>query len=234
VEGKEGLELRRAIPEGVTEARLVEVGQFDVIPCCGTHVSTTGQLGLIKVLKSERARGRIRVHFKVGGRALRDYADKHDIVYNLGIRLTTSAADIAAKVDKLVAGAQQSRKTLKNLSAALAKFEARALAEKAGEQKPRLVVSYFADRDDSYLRMISTELKNEPDTVAILGAATGGVICSASDGIAVNFARAAVEPVREAGGSGGGKGSFAQLRLPEGANVEKFLEEIAENVRNEL
>ena len=36
------------------------------------------------------------------------------------------------------------------------------------------------------------------------------------------------------GGSGGGKGAYAQLKLPEGADVKKYLEEIAENVRNDL
>ena len=234
VEAVEGLELRRSIPDGVTEARLVEVERFDVIPCCGTHVSSTSQLGLIKVLKSEKARGLNRVSFKVGGRALQDYADKHEIVHSLGIRLTTSSADISAKVDKLISQAQQARKDLKKISAALAEYEARSLVREAGGQGASVIVRYFADRDDAYLRLISTALKREPATVVILGAATGGIVCSASEGVVVDFTRTAVEPVRAAGGSGGGKGAYVQLKLPEGADVEKYLEEIAENVRNVL
>jgi alanyl-tRNA synthetase len=234
VEASEGLELRRAIPAGVTEARLVEVEKFDVIPCCGTHVSSTGQLGLIKILKSEKVRGQHRVYFKVGWRALGDYKDKHEIVHGLGKRLTTSSADITAKVDKLLSQGQQVRKETKKISAALAEYESVSLLREAGEQGTSVIVRYFADRDDAYLRVISTALKRQPAIVAILGAATGGVVCSASDGVAVDFTNTAVEPVRAAGGSGGGKGAYAQLKLPDGADVEKYLEEIAENVRNDL
>jgi alanyl-tRNA synthetase len=229
-----GAELRRAIPEGVTEARLVEVEGFDVIPCCGTHVAATGELGVAKVVKSEKVKGWQRVYFKVGQRAVRDYAGKHDIVQTLGNRLTTSSADIAARVDKLVAEGQQARKDIRRLSAALAGYEAQALlAENTGEGT-RVIVRYFADRDDAYLRLVSGALKDAPRTVSILAAATGGVVCSASAGVDIDFTATAVEPVRKAGGSGGGKGAFAQLKLPGGADVKLFLEEIADNVRNSL
>jgi alanyl-tRNA synthetase len=229
------LELRRSLPEGVTEARLVEVKDFDVIPCCGTHVGSTGELGLIKVLKSEKAKGFRRVHFKVGERALRDYRSKHDIVQALGSRLTTSADDIAAKVEKLAAENQRTRKDLKRLSQALAGYESKTLLEEAAVHSgTRIIVRYFPDRDDEFLRMISTTLKGEPNTAVVIGSVTGAVVCSASDGVAVDFAALAVEPARAAGGSGGGKGAFAQLKLPAGTNISNFVEEIADNVKKSL
>jgi alanyl-tRNA synthetase len=231
----EGVELRRSIPEGVMVARLVEVADFDVIPCCGTHVRTTGELGLIKVLKNEKAKGLQRVHFAVGERALRDYRDKHEIVQALGSRLTTSTADIGAKVEKLLAEGQQARKDFKRLSQALAGYEARQLLESADEWRgSKLVVHYFADRNDEYLRLISAALKGEPATVVVVGTGAGGVVCSASDDVTVDFAQSAVEAARAAGGSGGGKSGFAQLRLPEGADVKKFLEEVTDNVKRSI
>jgi alanyl-tRNA synthetase len=148
--------------------------------------------------------------------------------------LTTSSADIVAKVDKLMSQSQQARKEIKKLSTALAAFESQSLVRKAGEQGRSVIVFYFSDRDDVYLRLVSTALKSESGIVAILGAATGGVVCCASSGIDIDFTDTAVEPVRAAGGSGGGKGSYAQLKLPEGADVKKYLEEIAKNVRNAL
>ena len=230
-----GLELRRSLPEGVTEARLVEVEDFDVIPCCGTHVKATGELGLIKILKSEKAKGYRRVHFKVGERALWDYRKKHDIVQSLGSRLTTSADDIAVKVEKLIADGQRTKKDTKRLSQALAGYETKALLEEAVVLSgKRIIVRFFPERGDEFLKMVSTALKAEPDTVAVLGAATGAVMCSASDGVAVDFELLAVGPARSAGGSGGGKGSFAQLKMPPGTDVSKLVEEIAENVKKSL
>jgi alanyl-tRNA synthetase len=82
--------------------------------------------------------------------------------------------------------------------------------------------------------MISTTLKGEPNTAVVIGSVTGAVVCSASDGVAVDFAALAVEPARAAGGSGGGKGAFAQLKLPAGTNISNFVEEIADNVKKSL
>jgi alanyl-tRNA synthetase len=121
------------------------------------------------------------------------------------------------------------------LSQALAAFEARSLLGEAAEwQGNKLVVHYFADRNDEYLRSISSTLKKETATVVIVGAGTGGVVCSASDDVSIDFAHTAVATAREAGGSGGGKGGFAQLKLPRGADVNKFLEEVTEHVKQSI
>jgi len=235
LERRSDRELRRALPEGVTEARLVEVKDFDVIPCCGTHVRTTGELGLIKILKSENAKGVRRVQFKVGQRALQDYRNKHEIVQSLGGRLTTSADDIEAKVEKLITDGQRTKKDVKRLSQSLAVHETKLLLGEAEiNSDARFVVRYFPDHGDEFLRMVSTALKREPRTVVVIGAASGAVICSASDELAVDFSALAVEPAKAAGGSGGGKGAYAQLMLPGGADVSRFVEEIANNVKKSL
>ncbi len=231
----EDLELRRALPDGVTEARLVEVEDFDVIPCCGTHVKSTGELGQIKIVRTEKAKGQHRVHFKVGDRAMRDYRSKHDLVQLLGKKLTTSAADIAAKVDKILGQNQSARREIKRMSQALAEFETALLLDGEGEQAgTRVIVRYFADRGDEFLGMVSAALKKEPDTVAVLGAGTGCVVCSASDGVSIDFGPLAVEPAKAMGGSGGGKGPFARLKLPAGSDVSQFVEDIANNVKRSI
>jgi len=235
LESRGDRDLRRALPEGVAEVRLVEVKDFDVIPCCGTHVRATGELGLIKILKSEKAKGVRRVHFKVGKRALQDYHEKHEIVRSLGGRLTTSADDIEAKVEKLITDGQRTKKDVKRLSQLLAVHETKLLLGEAEVwSDTRFVVRYFPDRGDEFLKTVSTALKKEPRTVVVIGAASGAVICSASDGVVVDFSALAVEPAKAAGGSGGGKGAYAQLKLPRGADVSKFVEEIANNVKRSL
>jgi alanyl-tRNA synthetase len=230
-----GLELRRSIPEGVTDARLVEVKNFDVIPCCGTHVAATGELGFVKVIKAEKVKGYHRVYFKVGARALRDYREKHDVVQGLSSRLTTSVADIASKVDKLMAEGQESRRNIKRLSQELADHEAKKLLQAASiSQGVRIVTHFFANADDEYLRLISAVIKREPGAVSVLGVASGGIVCSASDDVSLDFVELAVEPVKASGGSGGGKGNYAQLKVAGSVDVNKFLEEISNNVKRSI
>ena len=70
----------RKPPKVETNIRIVEVQGFDWSPCGGTHVARTGEIGLIKIVKLERASDALRVEFKCGGRALADYRRKNQLL----------------------------------------------------------------------------------------------------------------------------------------------------------
>lgn len=50
--------------------RIVEVPGCDRCACCGTHVRSTGEVGIIKVIKSQKYKGGTRVYILSGYRAL--------------------------------------------------------------------------------------------------------------------------------------------------------------------
>lgn len=227
--------LRRKLPEGVTRARLVEVKGFDVIGCCGTHVRRSGELGVIKVLKQERVKGSSRVTFKVGGRAYRDFTLKHDIVKALTTRFTTSVEDVNEKIDKLAAEAQDARKQLQKALRHLAGLEAERLHEAAVLRGGTRIVAHLAeDGGDDYARLLSAELKNRPGTVNMIATRGGTVVCNAAADVKIDFADTVIARVRELGGSGGGKGSFANVRLPDGVAPQDFLNEMLEKIGTAL
>lgn len=226
--------LRGKVPEGVTAARLVQVEGFDVVPCCGTHVRATGELGVIKVLKHEKVKGTERVHFKVGRRALADYAHKHAIVTDLANRFTTGTSEVGAKVDKLVAEGQAHKKTVKAFAQRLAALEKEELLAAADEVGGVRVIAHLVEGDGGYVRVLSSGLKPEPRTVAILGAPDGTVILSASDDVALDVAGLAVPRAKALGGAGGGKGAFAQIKLPDGVSVSDFIQGVENDVRSSL
>ncbi len=219
----EQLELRRKVPEGVDIARIVSVRDFDSIPCCGTHVRTTGELGLIKVLRSERVKQQSRVHFKVGQRALDDYREKHAIVQSLANRLTTSPADLMAKIERMTEESQAAGKQTKRLIQRLAETQAGALLQAATYAGSRRVVVH-READASLVRALASVLQSEPGTVALLGADDGTVVCAAARDVTIDLAAAASASARELGGSGGGKGGFAQVKLPDGSRVDEMLQ----------
>ena len=220
-------ELRRKVPEGVTMARIVTVRDFDVIPCCGTHVKSTGELGMIKVLKTEKVRNFHRIHFKVGVRAFADYRDKHAVLQELSQRLTTAPLDVNAKVERLVEDSRAADKRLKNLVQRLAATEAqRLLSESAGA---RVIVHREADA--ALARALATEMQKAPGAIALISADDGSVVCVSSHELGVDLATPASALARELGGSGGGKGGFAQIKLsPE--KVSTFLERMTREVRS--
>jgi len=226
-------DLRRKVPDGVSDARIVSVRDFDAIPCCGTHVRSTGELGLVKVLKSEKAKGLQRVHFKAGLRALEDYREKHDIVQALSNRLTTAAAEVLPRIERLIEDTQAGTRRARQLVERLAAAEASGMLARAqAVGGARLLV--HRDPDPAFARALATALQGEAGVVAIVGADDGSLVCVSSRDLDLDVAGGASEIARELGGTGGGRGGFVQLKLPDASNLDELMRRMENHVRNRL
>lgn len=73
-------EIRTRLPISAENIRVVYVGDFDACACGGTHVTGSGQVGLVKINQIDRAHGGVRVVFRCGGRALKDYRQKERLL----------------------------------------------------------------------------------------------------------------------------------------------------------
>lgn len=109
-EEAERLPLRKALAFD-EDISIVCVGSVenaaDCVACCGTHPSTAGQVGLIKIYKVEKYKGMFRIYFEAGQRALADYDAKHSLLTEISDRYSSSIRDIpeklAAQENKLAA-----------------------------------------------------------------------------------------------------------------------------------
>lgn len=57
--------------DAVQPIRIVKIEGVDYVPCCGLHVNTTGQVGLIKITSCENHKGGSRIYLKCGNAAYR-------------------------------------------------------------------------------------------------------------------------------------------------------------------
>ena len=66
-------ELARKLPpeNAIPPVRIVKVEGVDYIPCCGLHVSSTGQVGLVKITSVENHKGGSRIYLRCGKAAYR-------------------------------------------------------------------------------------------------------------------------------------------------------------------
>jgi alanyl-tRNA synthetase len=94
----------------------------------------------------------------------------------------------------------------------------------------RHVVALSGDYDEDYIRLLSAELRKHPGTISLLGTTDGCIVCSAADDVDIDLAVLVAEQARSCGGSGGGKGRFANARLPETVDPAAFLEDVAARV----
>lgn len=227
--------IRKDLPRGVDAIRLVEVQGFDTCPCCGTHVRHTGELGLIKVLKSEKTKGRVRIHFKTGMRAYEDYRVKHDLVSVLSTRFTTAVENVPDAVEKLAAENRSFKKSIKKLNNRIMAADKRRLlaaAESSGNKK--IITAVLEDVEPAYLKALSSAFKNERAVLVFLASKDGTAVCNASTDIAIDLAALIIDAAQRLGGSGGGSGVFANVSLPPGVDIDQFLKEVSEHAKSSI
>lgn len=163
------LPLRKIPPAQHDTLRLIDIEDFDLTACGGTHVAATGAVGLIKLIKGERRRGKVRVEFCCGGRALQDYQQKHTVLTDLTNTLTTSLSEISENIDKLRAENKQLQRTTKKQQAALLELKAVQLQQSAEKAGPLSVIAYVHDGQAAELRLLAQQLIKQPNTIALLG-----------------------------------------------------------------
>ncbi len=132
------LPLRR-MPQVRGAVRVVEIADWDMAPCGGTHLRSTAESGPIKILGFEKGKKKqIRVYARTGWEALEDYAAKHRTLKELAERFSAGVFDVPERVKKLEAELYAARGQALELSAELAERLAREMASEGFPQARRV------------------------------------------------------------------------------------------------
>jgi alanyl-tRNA synthetase len=193
--------------------RVVEVDGFDRSPCGGTHLRTTGETGLIKILRWEKVRDTTRVEFICGGLAQADYFWKNRFIVDLAQRLTTKDANLPGLVDAVLDENKALRKEIARLKSDLAGCRVHDLMKSAEEVAgKRLVAGVFDDMELDDLRRLAAGAVGAGCTVALFCARGGKArfVFSRSDDVNIDMREAMEAACAVAGGRGGGKPEVAQ------------------------
>ncbi|HVZ19785.1 MAG TPA: DHHA1 domain-containing protein [Vicinamibacterales bacterium] len=214
VSGEEARRLplrKESLREGTL--RLIEIGEFDLSACGGTHVARTGAIGLIAVLGTERFKGGVRVTFACGGRALRALRSYRDAVAGSVRVLSVVPAELPGAIERLQAEGKDMRKAIARQQEALAVHEAarlRSEAESIGER--RVVVTTLDGWDAQGLKAMAAAIVAEHGlAVALLSSSSPvfAVIARSAD-VPVDASRVLRQLLDRFGGRGGGKPELAQ------------------------
>ncbi|HEV8354053.1 MAG TPA: DHHA1 domain-containing protein [bacterium] len=195
------------------QVRIVNVQEFDVSACGGTHVARTGEIGPILIRRWERLRGGVRVEFFCGWRAVRDARWKNATVLEL-------AADLSVKDRELADAVRRVREQLKSAGQELTVYRARALEDEArrllhgAAGSPKYVTEILTDRSVNDVALLAGKIVGMEPSVAALATADGKIVVARAAGIdldAGQLLRTAIAPL---GGRGGGRSEFAQGAVP--------------------
>lgn len=221
----------RKKPTVQTHVRVVAIGDDEMVACGGTHPSSAGQLGLVKILSALPARGKVRVGFVAGERALRDYftcfSAAHAAAQQFSSGVDKLEGNVALLRQRLECAENELRKLrrermLTQLDALLAEAEPLACGAR--------LAACFIDGDMALVKECASKLIERPDIVALLGVRTDRqmmYVFGRSDNVNINMGALLSEAARALGGKGGGRPDFAQGGGPEGmlAFAAKLLKE---------
>ena len=211
----ERLPLRKK-PTVSEHVRIVAMGDFEMVACGGTHPSSTGRIGLIKILSVIPAKGKARVSFVCGGRAA--------ALFQKYMRCADKAgAALSCPVDKLSRAASELKSRLAEAERKANRFETRELLEK-----------FRAAENSGDLRGITLApvITEEADARAVSAAvseyiAEKGRLLLLAAGERLTFARSAdvkidmSELIRRVGRGGGRPDLASGAGIPECVNVAR-------------
>ena len=213
--------LRKEPTRGGT-LRLIDVEDFDLSACGGTHVARTGGIGVIAVASWERFKGGQRLEFLCGGRALNGYRALRDTTTASVRLLSVLPGDLPAGIERLLADTKDQKRAIVGLQGELARYRAEELA--AGAEEVRLkpdttdsgamcrLVTRAIDTDANGLKALATAIIAKPGFLVVLVSTSSpalAVIARSAD-VGVSAQQILASLITQFGGRGGGRPEMAQ------------------------
>jgi alanyl-tRNA synthetase len=234
-EEAQSLGLRKIPPVERDKLRLIDVRDFDLTACGGTHVSATGQIGCILLRKIEKTRQGWRVEFVCGKRAVATARHDYSALAESGGLLSSHMWDIPQQLRKLQEEARAVRKSGEHLLEELADLHAsRLLAETPEISGRKIVTRTFLDRDLTFIKLLAQKLtRQSAGVVALLGTTSEPptLVFAQSAGLPFDMGGLMKEILARLGGRGGGSKDMAQGGPMQIEGLEAALYEIAARLR---
>jgi len=238
----EKLGLRKLPPAERDELRIIEVEDFDLSACGGTHVSASGQIGSILLRKTEKVRQGTRVEFVCGQRAVRMARRDYGALSEAAALFSAQLWDVPEQIRKSAAESKLLRKQKDDALDELAGLMAwSALHDQAEKDGRKIVVRAFSDRDIGFAKLFAQKVTRASTAAIALVASTvdpPGLVFAQTPGPApgsgADMGALLKRVLSSVGGRGGGSRDFAQGGIPAGANanVEQLLRDAAVTIES--
>jgi alanyl-tRNA synthetase len=234
-EQAQGLGLRKPPRTDKELLRLIDIRDFDLSACGGTHVRSTGQIGCVLLRKAERVRQGWRVEFVCGQRAVATARHDYTVLAEAATLFSSHIWDLPQQVRKSQEEIRAARKSAEHLLEELAESEASRLLTQLPETNAvKWVVRVYPDRDLSFIKLLAQKLtRREGKAVAMLGASSESpaLVFAQSKGLPYDMGAVLKEVLAKLGGRGGGSKDMAQGGAPKAEGLDAALAEAAAKLR---
>jgi len=230
------LGLRKLPPKQTGDLRLIDITNFDLTACGGTHVRATGQIGSILLRKIEKVKQGVRVEFVCGLRAVNTARRDYSTLTEAAALYSSHIYDVPEQVRKSLAEARTAGKAQHKLLEELAELCAeRLLALTAGS--PQVITQFFPDRDALFIKLLAQKLTaGKSAVIALLASGSGQptLVFAQSSGQKSNMGQLMKDAMAQLGGRGGGSADMAQGGLPTGTADDEKLKSLLQETARKL
>jgi alanyl-tRNA synthetase len=212
------------------ELRLIDIRDWDLSACGGTHVNQTGQIGGILLRKAEKVRQGWRVEFVAGQRAVATARRDFTTLSEAAGLFSTHIYDVPQQAQKSLDEIRSLRKQLEQSQEEVAAAQAAALLAETLETNARkFIVRTFSDRDMNSLKLLAQKLTRLSSNAIVLLATTSpqpSLVFAQSSGQPFDMGALMKETTVRLNGRGGGSKDMAQGGVPTSEGLGAILSQI--------
>jgi alanyl-tRNA synthetase len=218
------------IPKVTENIRIVEIEGIEHNACGGTHVSHTGEIGMIKLFKTEKQKGATRIFFKCGYRALKNFNDSLDVLGSLSLKFNTGRNDI---IDRVVKWEMEHNRLESEVDHLKEQCNAYLVQELLTKAKNGFLAHIFEGKPFNDIKDLALKTASENDIIVLFAALEENKILLAHDGTrSLSCGKFLKEHLPAFNGKGGGSEKSAQAGFPSREDTIGFFHFTKEKMSN--
>lgn len=208
------IQLRKE-PQVDKNIRIMVIDGLDTCACGGTHLSKTGEIGILKIVDYKNYKGGMRIYFSAGKRALKNYQFQNNLINQAKEQLDVKAEQINTEIESLKLNLKDKRDKFNELKEQLLEYKAEEMISEAEElDKYNLILGKYNELSLDDLKFLAQKIITHKDNLVVLGQNknnTARILMAKSKNIQkfkINEMIKSVLDILE--GSGGGHQFFAE------------------------
>jgi alanyl-tRNA synthetase len=218
--------------------RTVKIDGIDVQACAGTHVKRTGDIGLVKITRTERIQDGVeRLEFSAGEAAVKAVQTNDDLLKESSVVFKVTAKQLPKTCDRFFNEWKAFKNEIERLKDEIAKLKIGELSDYAVNIGNMKVLSQVVEADINELVKIATDFTENEDglDVVVIGNREGKIVGSSSmkavdTGVKIN--KIIKDAAGILGGGGGGKPTLAQGAGKNSDKIQEALEFALTQIKN--
>lgn len=166
-------------PTVTEDIRIVEMEGVEYNACGGTHVAATGEIGILKLLKTEKVKGGTRIYFKCGFRALNEFTAAQQVLNGISVKLKTSREELLDRIDKMETDQKQ---LLSELSTVKSTNDTYYAQELLSAREGLVIAQVFEDKSLKDMQSLATKLTEDHEGIVLFASISEAKVVLAQNG----------------------------------------------------